>query len=127
MRRNVVDPAGTGKRAEVTGYLVGGKTGTAEIPGIGGYRQHSVISSFLSAFPINRPKYLVFVLLFEPARTEASGGEVVAGLNAAPTTGRIISRIGPLLRVLPTAAAIQGTTPSGVAFDASPAGKYQPQ
>jgi cell division protein FtsI (penicillin-binding protein 3) len=124
MRRNVTDPAGSGKRAEVPGYLVGGKTGTAEMPGPGGYREHAVISSFLSAFPINRPKYMVFVLLFEPKPTEAAGGEVLAGLNAAPTTARIITRIGPLLRVLPATAA---NSTAGVAFDASSAGKYEPQ
>jgi cell division protein FtsI (penicillin-binding protein 3) len=122
MRRNVTDLAGTGKRADVPGYAVGGKTGTAEIPGPGGYRQHAVISSFLAGFPINSPKYLVFVLLFEPKPTEAAGGEVLAGLNAAPTTARIIERIGPLLSVLPRAAAASS---SGLAFDATPAAKYQ--
>ena len=87
MRRNVTDPVGTGKRADVPGYAVGGKTGTAEIPGPGGYREHAVISSFLAGFPMDSPKYLVFVLLFEPKPTQAAGGEVLAGLNAAPTTG----------------------------------------
>jgi cell division protein FtsI (penicillin-binding protein 3) len=122
MRRNVTDPVGTGKRADVPGYTVGGKTGTAEIPGPGGYREHAVISSFLAGFPMNSPKYLVFVLLFEPKPTEAAGGEVLAGLNAAPTTARIIERIGPLLSVLPRAAAASN---SGMAFDGAPAAKYQ--
>jgi cell division protein FtsI (penicillin-binding protein 3) len=122
MRRNVTDPVGTGKRADVPGYAVGGKTGTAEIPGPGGYREHAVISSFLAGFPMNSPKYLVFVLLFEPKPTEAAGGEVLAGLNAAPTTARIIERIGPLLSVLPRAAAASN---SGMAFDGAPAAKYQ--
>jgi cell division protein FtsI (penicillin-binding protein 3) len=81
-----------------------------------------VISSFLAGFPINSPKYLVFVLLFEPKPTEAAGGEVLAGLNATPTTARIIERIGPLLSVLPRAAAASS---SGLAFDATPAAKYQ--
>jgi len=123
MRRNVAERVGTGKRAEVAGYQVGGKTGTAEMPGVGGYREKSVISSFLSAFPMDNPRYLVFVLIFEPKGTKASAGEVLASLNAAPTAGRVIARIGPLLGILPTQAAAAGG-PS-VAFDARSSAKYE--
>ncbi len=122
MRRNVADPAGTGKRADVPGYEVGGKTGTAEIPGPGGYREKAVISSFLAAFPMSQPKYLVFVLLFQPKPTAAARGEVVAGLNAAPTAGRVIARIGPLLGLLPAG---EAASTSGMAFDATSAAKYE--
>lgn len=121
LRRNVTDPAGTGKRAEVAGYSVGGKTGTAEIPRAGGYSEHAVISSFLAAFPMERPKYLVFVLLFEPKPTEAARGKVFAALNAAPTTGRIIARIGPLLGMLPK----KNAAATGVAFDGTSPAKYE--
>jgi len=121
MRLNVTH--GTGKQAEVSGYRVGGKTGTADIPGVGGYRDGAVISSFLAAFPMDNPRYLVFVLLFEPQATKESGGEVLAARNAAPTAGRVISRIGPLLGLLPTQAAAQGTT--STAFDASAPAKYE--
>ncbi|HEX9880890.1 MAG TPA: penicillin-binding protein 2 [Hyphomicrobium sp.] len=124
LRRNVTDPAGTGKRADVPGYLVGGKTGTAEIPGPGGYRKNAVISSFLAAFPMNRPKYVVFVLLFEPKPTAAARGEVLAGLNAAPTAGRVVARIGPLLGMLP---ANEAAVSPGVAFDATSPAKYEAQ
>lgn len=123
MRRNVAEQGGTGKRAEVRGYLVGGKTGTAEMPGVGGYREKAVISSFLAAFPMDSPRYLVFVLLFEPKATQESGGEVLASRNAAPTAGRVIARIGPLLGMLPTQAAIPGA--STLAFDAFSTGKYE--
>ena len=123
MRRNVAEQAGTGKRAEVHGYQVGGKTGTAEIPGVGGYREKAVISSFLAAFPMDNPRYLVFVLLFEPSGTRETNGEVLASRNAAPTAGRVISRIGPLLGMLPTQAASMGGT--GMAFDASSPAKYE--
>ncbi len=123
MRLNVTDPAGTGKRAAVPGYAIGGKTGTAEIPGPGGYRERAVISSFLAAFPIDKPKYLVFVLLFEPKPTHAAGGEVLAALNAAPTTGRIIARIGPVLGMMSASAA----GASGVAFDGTVGAKYEAQ
>ena len=123
MRLNVTDPAGTGKRAAVPGYAIGGKTGTAEMPGPGGYRARAVISSFLAAVPIDKPKYLVFVLLFEPKPTHAAGGEVLAALNAAPTTGRIIARIGPVLGMMSASAA--GAT--GTAFDGALPAKYEAQ
>lgn len=100
LRRNVTDPAGTGRRADVPGYDVGGKTGTAEIAKGGSYRDKSVISSFVAAFPMKAPRYLVMVSLFEPEATEDSRGEITAGLNAAPTAGRIIARIAPQLGVL---------------------------
>ena len=123
MRRNVTDPKGTGKRANVAGYPVGGKTGTADIPGAGGYKKDAVISSILAAFPMNKPKYLVFVLLFEPKGTGDSGGEVFAGRNAAPTAGRIIRRIGPLLGLLPTSEA--AAAQSSRVFDATRLAKYE--
>ena len=123
MRRNVAEPAGTGKRADVPGYQVGGKTGTAEMPGVGGYREKAVISSFLAAFPMDKPRYLVFVMLFEPKANKETGGEVQASRNAAPTTARVISRIGPLLGLLPTQAALSGN--SWLAFDAAAPAKYE--
>jgi len=101
MRLNVTDPHGTGRRADVPGYAVGGKTGTAEMPGRNGYREKAVISSFLGAFPMDQPKYLVLVSLFEPKASAETKGEITAGLNAAPTAGRIIARIGPQLGLMP--------------------------
>lgn len=99
MRRNVSDPAGTGRRADVPGFEVGGKTGTAEIAVSGGYRKKAVIASFIAAFPASEPRYLTLTLLFEPKGQEETGGEITAGRNAAPTTARIIERVAPLLRV----------------------------
>jgi cell division protein FtsI (penicillin-binding protein 3) len=101
MRLNVTDGAGTGKRADVPGYLVGGKTGTAEMAAAGGYKKNAVISSFLAAFPMNRPQYLVLISLFEPKPTAETGGEIAAAVNAAPSAGRLIRRIAPMLGVLP--------------------------
>ena len=65
-RLNVMDADGTGKRADVPGYRVGGKTGTAELADGGGYDKKAVLSSFVGAFPMDDPQYLTFVLLFEP-------------------------------------------------------------
>ncbi len=109
LRANVSDPHGTGRRAEAAGYKVGGKTGTAEIAVKGSYRKDKVISSFLAAFPMDRPRYVVLVSLFEPKPSLETGGEIAAGVNAAPSAGRLISRIAPLLGVLPegTVAALE--------------------
>ncbi len=101
MRRNVVDHDGTGSKADVPGYRVGGKTGTADIAGKGGYTSNSVISSFLATFPTDDPQYLTFVILFEPKATEATRGQRTAGVNAAPVTGKLIARIAAQLGVAP--------------------------
>lgn len=100
MRRNVEEPGGTGRRAATDGYRIGGKTGTAELAVKGGYDKRAVLSSFLAAFPIDAPRYLTLVLIFEPKPTAEAGG-VTGGLTAAPVTGRLVSRIAPLLGVLP--------------------------
>jgi cell division protein FtsI (penicillin-binding protein 3) len=90
---------GTGKRAKVEGYRVGGKTGTAWKPGPGGY-SHDVITSFIAAFPMDDPQYLVLVVIDEPQAAE-QGQKTEAGYNAAPTAGAIIRRIGPMLGIAP--------------------------
>lgn len=100
-RLNVMGADGTGSRAEVPGYRVGGKTGTADLAESGGYKSKAVISSFLAAFPMDNPRYLTFVLLFEPQGTDETGGQRTASLNAAPVTGRLIARIAPQLGVAP--------------------------
>jgi cell division protein FtsI (penicillin-binding protein 3) len=116
MRLNVTNAQGTGRHAEADGYRVGGKTGTAEMPGRGGYREKSVISSFAGAFPMDAPRYVVLVLLFEPQTGEGRGDKITAGLNAAPATARIVERIAPLMGVLPRRA----EPPAPPRFDAPP-------
>jgi cell division protein FtsI (penicillin-binding protein 3) len=101
MRLNVTHAAGTGRRAEAEGYRVGGKTGTAELPGRGGYHAKAQISSFVGAFPMDAPKFVTLVILFEPQTGAVGGDHATAGLNAAPTTARIVERVAPLLGVLP--------------------------
>lgn len=95
MRLVVTD--GTGKQANVPGYDVGGKTGTAEKPHDGRYLRHSLISSFCGVFPIEAPQYLVFVMLDEPKGTKDTGGYATAGYTSAPVAGRVIARIAPLM------------------------------
>jgi cell division protein FtsI (penicillin-binding protein 3) len=99
MRRNVTDPVGTGRRADVAGFEVGGKTGTAEMAVSGGYRKKAVLASFLATFPASNPSFLTLVMLFEPKGQDVTAGEITAGRNAAPTTARLIERVAPLLGV----------------------------
>ncbi len=102
MRMVVTD--GTGEKADVPGYEVGGKTGTAEKTGVGGYRHKSLLSSFVAAFPIEDPRYVVLAMIDEPHGTKESAGYATAGWTAAPAVGRIVAQIGPMLDVAPAAA-----------------------
>ena len=92
--------SGSGRRAQVPGFRVGGKTGTAEKAVNGRYDADKRLNSFLAAFPMDDPRYVVLVVLDEP-KPEAGQHAATAGLNAAPTVANIVSRIGPMLRVPP--------------------------
>lgn len=92
---------GTGRNANAAGYRVGGKTGSAEKPGAGGYQHSALISTFAAAFPMDRPRYVVVAMLDEPKGTTASSFQRTAAWNAAPIVGNLIPRIGPLLGVRP--------------------------
>jgi cell division protein FtsI (penicillin-binding protein 3) len=117
LRLNVTSSAGTGRRADAAGYRVGGKTGTAEMPGRAGYRAQAVIVSFVAAFPMDAPRYVTLVTFFEPQIGDGGVHEhVTAGITAAPVTARIVARIAPLLGVLPRRVE---TAPTAEAFDAS--------
>ncbi|BAI72714.1 cell division protein [Azospirillum sp. B510] len=90
---------GTGKTAAVKGYVVGGKTGTADKQKGKHYEKNSRMSSFLGAFPMNDPRYIVYVLVDEPKGIARTGGFATGGTVGAPTVGRIVKQIGPLLNV----------------------------
>ncbi|MDE2495251.1 MAG: penicillin-binding protein 2 [Alphaproteobacteria bacterium] len=91
---------GTGKKADVPGYDVGGKTGSAEVVGPNGrYMSGKLVTSFCGVFPIEDPRYLVFVVMDRPHGTKATAGFALAGYTAAPLAGQVISRIAPLLGV----------------------------
>jgi cell division protein FtsI (penicillin-binding protein 3) len=92
---------GYGKPADVPGYFVGGKTGTAEKNSGHGYKKHSNISAFMSVFPMNAPHYAVYFMLDEPKGNASTGGFSTAGAVSAPGAGRVIARIGPMLGVMP--------------------------
>ena len=103
MRRlfRLVVTEGTAKGAAAQGYVVGGKTGTADKQKGRHYQKNSRMSSFLGAFPMHDPRYVVYVLVDEPKGTKKTYGFATGGWVAAPTAGRIVRQIGPLLGVPP--------------------------
>lgn len=94
---------GTASQADVPGYSVGGKTGTADKPSAGGYDRRALITSFAGIFPSDKPRYLVLALLDEPKGIQKTHGYRTAGWNAAPTVGAVVRRVAPVLGVRPTA------------------------
>lgn len=92
---------GTGSNAEVGGYWVGGKTGTAEKVGSNGYDSTRVLSSFVGIFPITAPRYLVLAMLDEPKGTPSTHGYATGGWTAAPIVARVIARVGPMVGITP--------------------------
>ncbi|MFO1123330.1 MAG: penicillin-binding protein 2 [Hyphomicrobiales bacterium] len=92
---------GTAEKADVIGYRVGGKTGTAEKVVAGRYSKDKRLNSFIGAFPMDQPRYLLLVMLDEPKATPETYGFATSGWNAVPTAGKIIERIAPMLGVEP--------------------------
>jgi len=94
---------GTGRRANAAGYRVGGKTGSAEKSGAGGYSRTALVATFVAAFPMDHPRFVIVVMLDEPQARAATADQRTAAWNAAPIVGRLVPRIGPLLGVMPDA------------------------
>jgi cell division protein FtsI (penicillin-binding protein 3) len=96
---------GYGKQAEVAGYYPGGKTGTAEKVGKHGYKrgfkENFNVAAFTSVFPMNAPRYAVYMMVDEPHGNKSTYGYSTAGWVAAPAAGRVIARIAPMLGMLP--------------------------
>jgi cell division protein FtsI (penicillin-binding protein 3) len=101
MRLNVLK--GSGGKADAAGLRVGGKTGSAEKAGVGGYQRKKLVSSFAAVFPtdgpVDGPRYLVLILMDEPKATKETFGFATAGWNATPVAGRVIDRIAPYVGV----------------------------
>jgi cell division protein FtsI (penicillin-binding protein 3) len=92
---------GTAKFAAAPGYVVGGKTGTAEKNKHGRYEEKTLVSTFIGAFPMTDPRYVILALVDEPHGDKETHGYATAGWTVAPATSRIISRIAPLLGITP--------------------------
>ena len=103
MRRlmRLVVEYGTGKKADAQGFRVGGKTGTADKLRNGRYQNDSRIASFVGAFPMNDPHYVMFAMVDEPHGHESTYGYATGGWVAAPVVRRVIERSAGVLDVTP--------------------------
>jgi cell division protein FtsI (penicillin-binding protein 3) len=111
MLREVVT-RGTASFAEVEGYAVAGKTGTADKPRRGGgYHDDKVINTFAAMFPAPDPAYVLIVTLDEPVDTSGPEPRRTAGWTAVPVAAEIVRRVAPLLGLAP---AVEAPAPDGV-------------
>jgi cell division protein FtsI (penicillin-binding protein 3) len=99
MRLNV--EKGTAKLADVPGYYIGGKTGTADKVVNGRYSKTKVLTDFMAIIPADHPRYLLLIMLDEPKATPATHGFTTSGWNAVPVGGKVVARIAPLLGIEP--------------------------
>jgi cell division protein FtsI (penicillin-binding protein 3) len=99
MRLNV--EKGTASKADVPGYYIGGKTGTADKVEFGRYSKTRVLTDFMAVLPADQPRYLVLIMLDEPQALPETHGFKTSGWNAVPTGGAVVARIAPLLGIQP--------------------------
>ena len=102
MRLVVSSKHGTAKKAQATGYLVGGKTGTAEkVSQTGGYSKNQNIVAFTAAYPMNNPQFVITIMIDNPKGQKFSFGYRTAGWVAAPVIKKLVTRISPILNIKP--------------------------
>src|ERR1700741_4422656 len=92
---------GTARKADVDGYYIGGKTGTAEKVINGRYAKKRVLTAFTGILPADNPRYQLLIMLDEPQALKETYGFITSGWNPVPTAGNVISRIAPLLGIEP--------------------------
>ncbi|MBC8338138.1 MAG: penicillin-binding protein 2 [Rhodospirillales bacterium] len=92
---------GTGRKAAVKGYAVGGKTGTADKLAVRGYRKNATISSFVGAFPMDAPRYILLVMVDEPKGNARTFNYATGGWVAAPAVANVVQGMAPLLGMAP--------------------------
>ncbi|GGA46678.1 peptidoglycan D,D-transpeptidase FtsI family protein [Pelagibacterium lentulum] len=100
MRLNALEGSGSRGNRIANGYRWGGKTGTAEKVVDGRYSTQNVTAFFASAFPLDAPRYAMFILVDEPKAENAQSGRT-AGWNAGEVSGRIVARAAPMLGIQP--------------------------
>ena len=109
---------GSAKKADIPGYRVGGKTGTAEKVVNGRYSKNRNLTAFTAVFPMDKPRYMLLVVLDEPKALPETHGFATSGWNVVPVGGKMVERIAPLLGVepdyeAPSANALLGGIPTG--------------
>jgi cell division protein FtsI (penicillin-binding protein 3) len=92
---------GSARKADVAGFYVGGKTGTAEKVVNGRYSKTKLLTTFMAVLPADKPRYLITLLLDEPKGLPETHGFATSGWNAAPTAAKIIARVAPMLGLEP--------------------------
>ena len=111
LRKVVTNEEGTAALANVDGYEVGGKTGTAQKSVVGGYSENKKINTFVSVFPTSKPKFVLAVMMDEPkinkdyiyeyrdgSNFKLKGSpRNTAGWNSVEVSGHIVEKIGPIL------------------------------
>jgi cell division protein FtsI (penicillin-binding protein 3) len=109
---------GSAKKADIPGYRVGGKTGTAEKVIGGRYSKTKNLTAFTAVFPMDKPRYMLLAVLDEPKALPETHGFATSGWNVVPVGGKMVERIAPLLGVepdyeAPPANALLGGIPTG--------------
>jgi cell division protein FtsI (penicillin-binding protein 3) len=99
MRLNV--EKGTARKADVPGYYIGGKTGTADKVVGGRYSKTKVLTDFMAIMPADHPRYMLLIMLDEPKATPETHGFTTSGWNAVPVGAKVVARIAPLLGIEP--------------------------
>ena len=93
--KTVVTSDGTAVKAGLTNYVVAGKTGTAQKPGVGGYQRGKYVASFIGFFPADNPEVCISIVLDEPK------GEYYGGQVAAPIFHRVAESVANYLNIRP--------------------------
>jgi cell division protein FtsI (penicillin-binding protein 3) len=113
MMEMAVMPGGTAPRAQVPGYRVAGKTGTAHKAEGGGYAEHKYVSSFVGFGPVSDPRFIVAVMIDEPAGAKYYGGDI-----GAPVFSAVMGATLRMMAVAPDAPNTLnvGLPPAGTGF-----------
>ncbi len=101
MRFVVSHEDGTANYAEAPGYMVGGKTGTAEKNIVGGYDKKVNLTTFVATFPVHDPRYVIAIIIDAPKGQKKSGYRTTGGWVVAPAVKRIVERAAPVLKLHP--------------------------